>query len=456
MQLFDFKSKNNSRLLILIIVVCILMHIKRHLSFSSLRQMISLRLEGISEHRQAAKIKHSIHDVFMSGFAMMYFQDSSLLQFQKSLEDEIHNNNLRTLFQVQSIPKDSQMKEVIDEVNSSELEPLFEDYFFVLQRGKHLEQYRFLGDYYLVSMDGTGYFSSEEISCPGCLRKESKKNDKVRYEHQILQAALMHPDMRQVIPLAPEAIDNSDGDNKQDCEIEAGKRMIRKIQKSHPKLKIIIVADSLHSKQPFIEEVVANRMRYILVAKPEDHKILMEWVNEQRQLKEVKRIEVKDQKGRIHEYEWINEVPLNGNEDTIWVNYFEYRIIDKGKVTYHNSWVTDIGISEENVGWLVRGGRCRWKIENEVFNTLKNQGYHIEHNYGHGKKHLSMNFFLLNLLAFFVHQIFELTDRLYQQCRAKLGSRRNLWDCLRNVIRVLIFPDWETLLQRILRPSEFT
>jgi len=431
------------------------MHIKRHLQFNSLREMISLRLKSISEHRQAGKLKHSTHDVFMSGFAMMYFQDSSLLQFQNNLEDDIHNNNLRTLFQVESIPKDSQMKEVIDEVDSSELEPLFEDYFFALQRGKHLEQYRFLRDYYIVSMDGSGYFGSEKISCPCCLRKESR-GGKVRYEHQILQAALMHPDMRQVIPLAPEGIKNSDGDKKQDCEIEAGKRMIRKIRKSHSKLKTIIVADSLHSKQPFIEEAVANRMRYILVAKPEDHKILMEWVNEQRQLKEVKKMEVKDQKGRIHEYEWINEVPLNGNKDTIWVNYFEYRIIDNGKVTYRNSWVTDISISVENVKELVRGGRCRWKIENEVFNTLKNQGYHIEHNYGHGEKHLSVNFFLLNLLAFFVHQIFELTDRLYRQCRVKFGSKRNLWECLRNVIRVIVFPDWDTLLQRILRPSEFT
>jgi hypothetical protein len=261
--------------------------------------------------------------------------------------------------------------------------------------------------------------------------------------------------MRQVIPLAPEAVKNTDGNKKQDCEIEAGKRLIKKIRIYHPRLKIMIVADSLHSKQPFIEETRSNRMSYILAAKAEDHKILMEWINEQRQLKEVSRMEVKDEKGRLHVYEWINEVPLNGNKDTLWVNYFEYWIIDKEKVTYHNSWVTDININKGNVRELVRGGRCRWKIENETFNTLKNQGYHIEHNYGHGEKNLSMNFFLLNLLAFFMHQIFELTDKLYQQCRVKFGSKRNLWECLRNVIRVLIFPDWEILLQRVLRPSEF-
>jgi hypothetical protein len=390
----------------------------------------------------------------MSGFAMMYFQDPSILQFQKRLDDEIHNNNLRTLFRVQSIPKDSQMKEVIDEVDSSELEPVFEDWFRSLQRGKHLEQYRFLGDYNLVSFDGSGYFSSEEICCPGCLRKESK-NGKIRYEHQIVQAALMHPDMRQVIPLAPEAVRNTDGDKKQDCEIEAGKRLVKKIRKSHPKLKIIIVADSLHSKQPLIEEAAASGMRYILVAKPDDHKILMEWVNEQRQLKEVSRMEAKDLKGRLHVYEWINGVPLNDNKDTVMTNYFEYWLIDNKKVTYHNSWVTDIKISGNNIREIVREGRCRWKIENEVFNTLKNQGYHIEHNYGHGKKNLSMNFFLLNLLAFFMHQIFDLADNLYQQCRKKFGSKREFWNCLRGVIKVLIFPDWENLLQRVLTPSEF-
>jgi len=436
------------------VVACVSMHIRKHLSFSSLRKMISTRLQRLSEQRQTEKIRHSTHDVFMSGFAMMFFQDPSILQFQKNLEDAVHNNNLKTLFQVRSIPKDSQMKDVIDTVDSSELEPLFEDFFRAVQRGKNLEQYRFLGDFYLISIDGTGYFSSEKISCPGCLRKEDKKGN-VRYEHQIVQAALMHPAMRQVIPLAPEEVRNTDGKDKQDCEIGAGKRLIRKMRKSHSKLKIIIIADSLHSKQPFIQEVKANGMSYILVAKSDDHKILMEWVNEQRQLKEVSRMEVKDAKGRLHVYEWINEVPLNGNADTLWVNYFEYWIIDKGKTTYHNSWVTDIPIVEQNVTELVKGGRCRWKIENETFNTLKNQGYHIEHNYGHGKHHLSMNFFLLNLLAFFMHQIFELTDNLYQQCRVKRGSRRALWDSLRSVIFFLIFPDWETLLQRVLRPSEF-
>jgi len=104
---------------------------------------------------------------------------------------------------------------------------------------------------------------------------------------------------------------------------------------------------------------------------------------------------------------------------------------------------------------MVKAGRCRWKIENEGFNTLKNQGYHIEHNFGHGKKNLSFNFFLLNLLAFFMHQIFELTDSVYQQLRQKFGSKRNLWDHMRGSLYIVLFPDWETFFQRLLTPSRF-
>ncbi len=399
-------------------------------------------------------IKYTMHDCMMSGFAMMFYQDSSLLQFQRRLQQAIHKNNLTTLFTVKSIPKDSQMRSIIDEVQSQELEPIFEDFFKPLQRGKYLASYRVFDKYYIISMDGSGYFSSDKICCPGCLQK--KKKGKVSYEHQIVQGALMHPSKRQVIPLAPEEVSNTDGTQKQDCESNAGKRLLQKIRKAHPKLPIIIVGDSLYSKQPFIEELKAKGMRYVLVAKEEDHKILIEWVNEQRQLGEVSRLEAKDERGRVHRYEWINEMPLNGNKETIFVNYFEYWIInDEGKVTYHNSWVTDFKVEQDNVSKLVRIGRCRWKIENEVFNTLKNQGYHIEHNYGHGKKHLSLNFFLLNLLAFFMHQIFELADKLYQQCRKELGSKKELWNNLRSVIRMLIFPDWQTLLRRVLNPDDF-
>jgi hypothetical protein len=429
-------------------------HTKKHLGPSCLREMLSRRLSSVTDTRQKSKTDHMMHDVLMSGFAMMFFQDPSLLQFQQRMEDEAHMNNLTTLFQIQSIPGDTRMREVIDQVDPEELKPLFDDFFHPLQRGKHLEQYRVLGDRYVVALDGSQYFTSEKVSCSGCLFKEGRKGA-IRYFHQIVQAAIMNPDMKQVIPLAPEEVKNTDGKEKQDCEINAGKRLLAKIRKSHPKLPLIVVGDSLYSKQPTIEAIRAFHMDYVLVAKPDDHRKLMEWVGEMRMLEEVKRLTVKE-KNRIHIYEWIHEVPLNDNKETVTVNYFAYWIKENGKITYHNSWVTGLPIEGSNIKELVKIGRCRWKIENETFNTLKNQGYHIEHNYGHGKNHLSFNFFLLNLLAFFMHQIFELTYLPYQQLRKKFGSKRNLWDHLRACLYILIFPDIDAYFERMLDPRRFT
>jgi hypothetical protein len=116
--------------------------------------------------------------------------------------------------------------------------------------------------------------------------------------------------------------------------------------------------------------------------------------------------------------------------------------------------VTDIPVDEHNIVDLVKGGRARWKIENETFNTLKNQGYHLEHNYGHGSQYLSTNFFVLNLLAFYMHQIFELTDRLYQQCRLKTSSRKEYFSLLRHMFQILLFRDWQHFLNFIHAPPD--
>jgi hypothetical protein len=389
----------------------------------------------------------------MSGFAMMFFQDPSLLAFQQRIQDSMQRNNLSTVFNVGSIPKETQMRQVLDPIEPKAIAPVFSDFLLRLQRGKQLAQYQFIDDMYLISMDGSQYFTSEKIRCPSCLVTEYKKG-KLRYHHQILQAAIVHPDIRQVLPLAPEQISNQDGTEKQDCEINAAKRCIHKIRKAHPKLKIMITADSLFSKQPMIDELKKANMSFILAAKPTDHKVLFEWVNELTQLGEGGSFQITDSKGRRHCYQWVNNVPLNGTKDADNVNFFQFQIVSKdNNITYKNSWVTDVHIDQNNIITLVKGGRARWKIENETFNTLKNQGYHLEHNFGHGQQNLSFVFFMLNLLAFYVHQILELTDRLYQTVRyKKFTSRKEYFNQLRCTFRIILFKRWEQMLNYILDP----
>ena len=137
------------------------------------------------------------------------------------------------------------------------------------------------------------------------------------------------------------------------------------------------------------------------------------------------------------------------------VNFLALTIVDAhGKKTFRGSWVTDLAVDDENVEHLVRGARARWKIENETFNTLKNHGYHLEHNFGHGSHYLSEAFFVVNLLAFFLHQILQLVDRWYQTARAGFSSRREFWNAIRAMFRLFLFTTWDQVLARMNSPPQ--
>jgi CRISPR type III-B/RAMP module RAMP protein Cmr1 len=207
------------------------MYTKKHLGFTGLRKVLSKRFSRIPDHRSEADYR--MHDVLMGGLAMMYFQDPSLLQFEKRSQCSKIGNNLKTMFGLESIMSDTQMREVMDEVDPDEIQGAFRDFFRLLQRGKHLEEYRVLNNYYLCVLDGSEYFGSEKVHCASCLTQEIKKK-RTRYSHQIVQAAVVHPKKSQVIPLAPEEVKNTDGKEKQDCETNAGKRLLEKIRKAHP------------------------------------------------------------------------------------------------------------------------------------------------------------------------------------------------------------------------------
>ncbi len=429
------------------------MHIKKHLSFSTMRKALSAIFEKIDDPRQKGKVDYSLHDCLMSALAMMFFQDPSVLSFQRRMHDRMQDSNLKAMFAVKDIPSDSALRQTLDNIPTEAIHPAFPFLLQCLQRGKYLDAYKLESGHHLIALDGSQYFSSEKIHCPSCLTHKGAKGS-TRYSHQILQAVMLNPYMRQVLPLAPEPVANTDGTTKQDCEINAGKRIVDKIRRTHPKLKMIITADGLYSKQPFIDVLKDARMSFILVAKPTDHKLLFQWVDEIDGLGQCGHLQFTDDKGRRHVYRWVNQVPLNGSRNADPVNFFEYWLHVGQKATYHNSWVTDRKVSKANVVELVRAGRARWKIENETFNTLKNQGYHIEHNFGHGQRYLSNTFFILNLLAFFIHQILELCDRGYQYCRSKFSSRKEYWNNLRTGIRLMLFRDFEHLLRNVADPPE--
>jgi hypothetical protein len=424
------------------------------LRFRALLEVIGEAVDQMPDTRRPLLTRYSMRDCYLSSFAMFFLQDASLLEFQRRVQDQVQRNNVTSVFGVEQIPSDTRLRELVDDQSWEPLRGVFREYVRRAQRSKVLEGFQFLGGRYLMPLDGSEYFHSESVDCDRCLCRKRSDGSEEHY-HQILQPAIVHPGKRQVLPLAPEFIRRQDGENKQDCETNAGKRAIRRIREEYRQLAIIIVADSLFSKGPFVRELEELRYSYLLVAKPEDHKTLFEDIEGLRRGGMLEGLETVGPKGQRYQYEWVNGVPLNAEKDSPVLNFVQLEISNaEGERTYRCSWVTDLELTKENVVEVVRGARARWKIENEGFNTLKNHGYHLEHNFGHGEKYLSEAFFLLNLLAFMFHQFHELVDELYQKARGRFSARREYWNAIRALFRFLLFDSWDQVLERMTGPPE--
>ena len=398
---------------------------RKHLSADALFSVVRSGFAAIPDYR-LSDTEISLTDALMAAFALFSLKSPSLLAFDKHRVE----GNLGTIYAIDRVPCDTQMREILDPVSPESVRPLFRSVFGQLQRGKALEAMMFLDDYYLLALDGTEYFSSKTIHCASCLQKVHR-NGSITYYHQMLGAALVHPDQRAVIPLMPEPIVKQDGTGKNDCERNAAKRFIAKLRKDHPHLKFIVTEDSLSSNAPHIETLHAHGLHYILGVKDGDHAYLFAQVQAAEQAGRVTSYERHDRAARVvHRFRFVNDVPLNTSHRDVRVNFIEYWEVGEHKVQ-HFSWVTDLRVSPRNVYHLMRGGRARWKIENETFNTLKNQGYHFEHNYGHGTQHLSVVFAMVMMLAFLVDQTQQLCCALFQAVWAKLGSKRLLWERMR-------------------------
>src|ERR687885_1366658 len=398
---------------------------RKHLSADALFHLVRSGFATIPDPR-GEDVDISLTDALMSAFAMFSLKAPSLLAFDK----ERAEGNLHTIYGIERVPCDTYMREILDPVSPKVLRPVFTSVFRQLQRGKALEAMTFLDGHYLLALDGTEYFSSKTIHCASCLHRVHR-NGSITYAHQMLGAAIIHPNQRAVIPLMPEPIMNRDGTEKNDCERNAAKRFVAKLRQDHPHLKFIITEDSLSSNAPHIETLQDYDLHYILGVKEGDHTYLFQQVQAAEAAGRVTSYERHDRAaGLVHRFRFINDIPLNASQAHVRVNFIEYWEMGAAKVQ-HFSWVTDVRVSTRNVYALMRGGRARWKIENETFNTLKNQGYHFEHNYGHGEQNLSVVFATLMMLAFLVDQTQQLCCALFRAVWTKLGSKRLLWERMR-------------------------
>lgn len=432
-------------------------------------ELISDHFRRVPEHR-APQARIPLADVLMSAYAVFSLKFPSLLQFEEERRKrKACPKNLEALYQVSRVPSDTQMREIVDEIQPDNVKELFPKLFEWIRRKKLLQPYEFwkhrTEDYYLASVDGTGYFSSEEVHCSNCLTRKSEtpKGERVLYQHHMLSIALVHPHLRTVVPLTPETIIRQDGREKNDCELNAIKRLIQNFREEHPFLNVIFNLDSLYGNNVIVRLLQNSRIPFIISVKPGDHVALFKYIEGAQIRGNVREYQWQEtfgdkiKKTKTCRYRYKSDSPLNGQEDTTWVNFIEYwEEIDwadsKGhpqKETYHGSWVTDLDLraGKKRAKRFVEGARARWSIENETFNTLKNQGYNFEHNYGHGEQYLAENFSFLMMLAFFVDQIQQMGCRLFQKILSEIKRKIRVWEEIRSIYKTFKLTSWTHLLE---------
>lgn len=406
--------------------------------------------EEFPDARTGQNIRYGLVDAGMGAFSVFITQSPSFLLHQEGLKRRRGRSNAESLFGMKKLPSDNQIRSMLDPVQPSYVTPLFRVIYKGLAERGVLKEFRSHANSLLIALDGTEYFSSQKIQCANCSQR-ALSNGQTNYFHSVLTPVIVQAGNEHVISLEPEFITPQDGKEKQDCEIEAGKRWVTRHGDFYAKQNVTILGDDLFSRQPFCQALTDQKLHFILVCKPDSHPHLEEsvaFLAAQGVLGTYQKRIWNGRYGEIHSYRYANQLPLRGDQDALQVNWCEWTITreDTREQIYKNAFITDFQVTQTTVEAVTRDGRTRWKVENENNNVLKTKGYHLEHNFGHGNQHLSALLLALNLLAFLFHTVLDLVDEKYQFLRKTLRTRQTFFQDLETLLRYFLFDNWDHLL----------
>ena len=400
---------------------------------------------GLPDPRRGRNRRYAMADIGMAALSVFLMQSPSFLARQRALAEGRARSNAHTLFGLARIPCDNHIRQLLDGVPTAHFDDEFHALIEDLDAHDALAPMRRLDDRALVALDGTEFFRSRKLRCKNCSTR-GRNDGGTEYFHPMLAAHVVAPGRAQSLPLPPEFARPRDGAAKQDCERQAVKRWLRRHGDRCAALRPVYLGDDLYACQPVCRAMLDAGGDFLLTAKPASHKTLYEYLDGIRP--PTRRVTSgAGSRRRVHRYRWMTDLPIRDGDDALRVNWLDIvSAKPDGKVTCRGAFVTSLPVDRDNVAELADCARARWKIENETFNVLKQHGYHLEHNFGHGKDTLAGVLVVLNLLAFALHAACELAEAQWQRARQRLGTRRRLFEHLRTVTEYQVFPSWNALM----------
>lgn len=418
------------------------------LSFDRLRSILVATVAHLPDYRTRPNTIYELSDAALGAFAVFFMQSESFLAYQRDMQRAHGHNNAQSLFGIEQVPSDPHIRNLLDPIAPEHLAGPFWRIFEHLRDGDYLPAYQGHFGGWLLALDGTNYFSSQKIHCPQCTVRVM--NDRTYYSHSLVAPLLVAPGQPRVIALEPEFVRPQDGVEKQDCELRAAERWLRRNAAHFGASSVTLLGDDLYCHQPFCELVVATGWHFVFTCKPTSHPAVYEEVDLLTKAGGVSGLTEQhfvDGHPQVWHYRYASRLPLRVDTHPMYVNWCEVTITrPDGALVYHNAWATDQPLTPAALHTFVCAARTRWKSENENNNVLKNYGYHLEHNFGHGDQYLALVLVMLNLLAFLFHTVLELCDEQYRRVRAELVVRRTFFNDLQALTHYLHFDSWSALI----------
>lgn len=372
--------------------------------------------------------------------ALFLFKSESRNQYNQYREDAQFAENYERLFEF-AMPHGDSVQKVMALLDTDQIEHLKHQMVQTLLQRKTFHSSRYRGKWFQVAVDASGAGSYDHERDPQCLHRTSKSG-KVTYFHTVLEARLVTTSGFSV-SIASEWIENPENTEyeKQDCERKAFTRLAAKLKKIYPRLPILILADGLYPYEGFFATCKANDWAYCVTFKDGNLPSVWEEVRSLMPLqcdntyREVRHLPC----GTLTEqaFRWVDNVDYQGYI-LQWLECQETKVPqstaadDKATpVAQITRFVhlTDLPVNRGNISATSRSGRLRWKVENEGFNALKNEGYSMEHQYARKSYCALKNYFQFMQMAHLIHQLMTLTTRFKENFLAGKNhpTVKNLW-----------------------------
>jgi len=385
-------------------------------------------LQSVDDPRNKKKIIYEPSHLLWLGIFLFLLRLGSKrrIKFKLSTEEFLENLNKLCAGYSENVAHHDTVEYFLARLEPEELYVIRQNMVNRLIRMKALEKYRLLGEYYMIAVDGTGHLVYKERHCPHCLTKK-KDGEILYYYHNVLEAKLV-TGSGLALSVETEFILNSDGATKQDCELNAFYRMAKRLKKRFPQLKICLLLDSLYAAGPVMDIAEEYGWKYITVFKRGSMPERYDEFTRLKSLSAGNRVEIEDDKA-VRKYSWVGGIDHKGN-------YFDVIELDETTIDKKTRfvWLTNFKVGKNNIVKIAKGGRLRWKIENEGFNIQKNRGFNLEHPYSQDE--ISMkNLYLLLQIAYIISQLMEKGSLLVDKIQKVFGSVTSVFEQLLEDLR---------------------